>query len=128
MGDAHVDEEGTSNLATRLLFRATCGKSSYDAAQSDAYAAYLDGLRHREVATLAACGAWGTIPGNTRRDVHSSFFKKIGYATPTVVKTPLVNPARNLHLTLLFFCLGAPRNTPPYVCNDLCVHQLKQTR
>ena len=103
MGDADVDEKGTSNLATRLLFRATSGNSSYFSAQADAYAAYLDGLRHEEVAKLASCGAWGTIPGNTRRDVHSLFFKNIGYATPTVVQIPLVNPARNLHLTLLFF-------------------------
>jgi hypothetical protein len=106
MGDADVDEEGISNLATRLLFRATSGNSSYFSAQADAYAAYLDGLRHKEVAKLASCGAWGTIPGNTRRDVHSLFFKKIGYATPSVVKTPLVNPARNLYLSLLFFIWG----------------------
>ncbi len=49
MGDADVDEEGISNLATRLLFRATSGKSSYDAAQADACAAYLDGLRHQKL-------------------------------------------------------------------------------
>ena len=87
-----------SNLVTRVLLRATSGHCSFDAAQGDAYAAYLDGLRHNEIAQLAACGAWGTIPGNTRRDVHNAFFKNIGYATPSVVKTPAINPARNSHL------------------------------
>jgi hypothetical protein len=106
MGDADDDGDGTSNLVTRLLLRATSGKSSFSSAQADAYAAYLDGLRHKEIAKLASCGNWGTIPGNTRRDVHNLFFKKIGYATPSVVKTPLVNPARNLYLCSLLFAWG----------------------
>jgi hypothetical protein len=92
------DDDFPSNLVTRVLLRATSGNCSFSAAQGDAYAAYLDGLRHREVASLASCGAWGAIPGNTRRDVHNSFFRNIGYAKVSVVKTPAINPSSNLDL------------------------------
>ena len=93
-----VDYTGErSNLVTRLLLRSTSGKGSYGSAQGDAYAAFLDGLKHPEVAQLAACGNWGMLPGNVRRDVRTTFFSKLAYAVTYNVNTPAINPGSPLY-------------------------------
>ena len=72
--------------------RATSGSSSYSSAQGDAYGGYLDDLRHPEVSLLASCGDWGSVPGNVRRDVHTAFFKSLGYAKPEKIEVFAKHP------------------------------------
>ena len=90
--DQTMDLHTQSNLVTRLLMRATSGSSSYSSAQGDAYGGYLDGLRHPEVSLLASCGDWGSVPGNVRRDVHTAFFKSLGYPKPEKVEVFVKHP------------------------------------
>ena len=90
--DQTMGQHTQSNLVTRLLMRATSGNGSYSNAQGDAYGSYLDGLRHPEVSLLASCGDWGSVPGNVRRDVHTAFFKSLGYAKPTKIEVFVKHP------------------------------------
>ena len=84
-----------SNLVTRVLMNTTSGSSSYHSAQGHGYAAYLDGLRHWEVTMLAACGDWGSVPGNVRRDIHTAFFKSLGYTQPEKIEVHVKHPGSN---------------------------------
>lgn len=90
--DTTMDPHTQSNLVTRLLMRATSGSGSYSSAQGDAYGSFLDGLKHPEVALLASCGDWGSVPGNVRRDVHTAFFKSLGYTKPEMIEVFVKHP------------------------------------
>ena len=91
--DGHNCEQ--SNLVSMLLLQSSMGKISYAAAQQLAYAAYLDGLHHPEVASLASCGTWGEHTSHMKRDIDRKFLQNNNYALPTKVATFAVNPKSN---------------------------------
>lgn len=98
IGDTDHSTDGCdvpSNLASKLLLEACTGNISFAAAQSLAHAAFLDGISHPDIISMAQTGNWGQYPSHVKRDLESQFFKSVAYALPTTVKTSVLNTKSN---------------------------------
>ena len=96
-----------SNLASKLLLEACTGTISFAAAQALAHAAFLDGLNHPDIISMAQTGTWGQYPSHVKRDLQRQFFKSVHYALPTIVKTSVLNTKsmKSSRWILAVFCL-----------------------
>jgi len=95
LAQPNASETGQSNLVSKLLFQACMGNISFAAAQQLAHAAFLDGIEHPELISLAQTGFWGQYPSHVKRDLETQFFKKVSYALPFAVETMVVNSKSN---------------------------------
>ena len=84
-----------SNLASKLLLAACASQISFAVAQDLAHAAFLDGITHPDIISMAQTGTWGQYPSHVKRDLQSQFFKSVAYALPTTVKTSVRNTKSN---------------------------------
>ena len=67
--DGPLPDTQFSNLGTHLLKSWAWGVMPAAEVQRIALSAYRDGLRHPEVAKLAALGSWGNYPGNVHQQL-----------------------------------------------------------
>ena len=88
---ADAGNDVPSNLASKLLIPACTGNISFASVQDFAHAAFLDGINHPDIISLAQTGTWGQYSSHVKRDLQSQFFKSVSYALPTTVKTSVRN-------------------------------------
>ena len=58
-------------------------------------AAFLDGVNHPNIISMAQTGTWGQYPSHVKKHLQSQFFKSVAYALPTTVNTSVRNTKSN---------------------------------